>query len=110
MSVFPQVLFGKECLYQRQFLCFLQQIDALCDAVGRFRYGNFDFGRIGQHVARQFFDIARECGRKHECLSLFWQVADYFDDVVVEPDVEHAVGFVEYQAIDTAQVGFAVAQ
>ena len=79
--------------------------DALGDALdGRGHRRHRHAGGIAQHRFGEFGDVLRHGGREEQRLPLDRQFADDFADVVDEAHVEHAVGFVEHQELDLAEL------
>ena len=63
-----------------------------------------DAGGIAQHGFGEIGDVLGHGGREEQRLPLDRQFADDFADVVDEAHVEHAVGFVEHQELDLAEL------
>ena len=65
------------------------------------RHGDPD--RIAQHLPGEFGDGARHGGREEQGLPLCGQLRHDGADVVDEPHIEHAVGFIEHEVLDAAE-------
>jgi hypothetical protein len=79
--------------------------DALGDALDRGGYRRHgDAGRIAQHGFGEFGDILRHGRREEQRLPLDRQFGDDLPDVVDEAHVQHAVGLVEYEELDLAEL------
>ncbi len=79
--------------------------DALGDAVdGRGHRRHRHAGGVAQHGFGELGDVLRHGGREEQRLALDRQLGDDFADVVDEAHVEHAVGFVEHQELDLAEL------
>ena len=81
------------------------EIDVLGDRLsgGRLWCG-FDLRRIVKHGICKASNLGRDRGREEEGLAFLGDEADHPTDVVDEPHIEHAIGFVEDQHFDLAQV------
>ena len=79
--------------------------DALGDALDGGGYRRHRHaGGIAQHRFGELGDVLGHGGREEQRLPLDRQLADDFADVVDEAHVEHAVGFVEHQELDLAEL------
>ncbi len=63
-----------------------------------------DFQRVAHGVATDFADGLGKSRREQQCLPFLRGLADDFPDRFFETHVEHAVGFVQHQRADAAQV------
>ena len=79
--------------------------DALGDALdGRGDRRHRDPRGIAQHRFRELGDVLRHGGREEQRLPLDRQLGDDFADVVDEAHVQHAVGLVEHEVFDLAEL------
>ena len=90
---------------QRQLAGAVDVNDALIDLLGRGGLGrDRNPDRIVQHPLGKIGDFARHGGREEQVLPARRQLADDRPDVVDEPHVEHAVGFVEHEDLDPIEL------
>ena len=54
-------------------------------------------------LRRQFRNALGVSGRKKQGLTVFGALAHHFGDVIEKAHVQHAVGFVQHQRVDTRQ-------
>ena len=90
-------------------MLFGNEINRLFHALGGGRYGVYlYFSRAVQDVAGQFHDDGGHSGRKEERLPLFRQFSDHPFDIVYKAHIEHAVGLIEYEELDLAELDVAL--
>jgi hypothetical protein len=98
------LLFAEEPLEQVALFGFGHQVNALVDAFGRRYLGcDVDAYRIAEDRADELGDRARNRRGEEERLPLRRDCRDDLPDVVDEPHVEHAVGFVEDEDLDAVE-------
>jgi hypothetical protein len=68
---------------------------------------DLDLLRIAQQASRQVADVADEGGAVHQRLPRRRHVVGDRPDVVDEAHIEHAVGLVEHEHLDMAELGLA---
>ncbi|OFA01229.1 hypothetical protein DUPY_21870 [Duganella phyllosphaerae] len=89
----------------RVLLVAVDRVDLLRDHFhGRVAAGDFNRCRVVQQAIGQGLDLVREGGREQQVLAFRRQHGQHFLDVADEAHVEHAVGFVQDQHFDLAQI------
>ena len=70
--------------------------------------GHLNHLRRIQQTLGQGLDLIRKGGREQQALLLRWQDGQHLLDVMDEAHVQHAVGFVEHEELDLAQIEVAL--
>jgi len=99
-------LFLLQQLSQQRRLCRMVDLDdALGDALHRRGdRGDRDAGGVAQHLFGELGDVLRHGCREEQRLPPDRQLTHDLPDVVDKTHVEHAVGFVEYEEFDLAEL------
>ncbi len=71
--------------------------------------GDLHGGRVLEELGRQLLDLVREGGREEQGLPLGGQQGQDLLDVPDEAHVEHAVGFIQHQDLQLAEIQVALA-
>ena len=100
----------EDVFYDKQLLRLVAQICALTDVVCRLAHCKLHFNGVVQDAVCQVQYVARHCGAEHDGLPVFGQSFCNLQDIVAEAHVEHAVGFVQDEERDTAEVNVPQAQ
>ncbi len=88
----------------RSLLTLVTHHRRLVDAVGRTAHCNLHLCRMVEYFLRHLLYFRRHRGREHKRLARVGRLGHYLHYVVVEPHVEHAVGFVEDKHLHLAQI------
>lgn len=93
-------------------LGFVADLNDLCNAmVGREIQGtDVDLDEVVEEVLGKVTDLLGPGGGPHESLTVRSDLADNLANLGLETHVQHAIGLVEHQVCDTAQVGLASLQ
>ena len=91
----------------RKFLSVVTYVCRLLYLFCRFAYRNLHFHWFVENIACKSLNLVGHGGREHDGLSVGGQSLYDSHDVVIESHVEHAVGLVEYEETDTAEIDVA---
>ena len=80
------------------------QVCLLINALSRFGYGNSNLLRFIENLTGKSADFRWHCGREAECLPVLWQLRYNIQDIVAETHVHHAVGLIQHQVFQAAEV------
>ena len=96
---------------QRLFLAAPDRVDGLRDALYRgVAWGHLHALRVFQQRGREVAYFIAEGGREQQALFLFRHCRQHLFHVVDEAHVQHAVGFIEHQHLDLAQIEHPLAE
>ena len=99
------ITFGQHLRQQITFTAGIDRMRAMADRGSNgilCRYLNL--GWILQEIDREFLDLFFEGSREQQGLTHFRQIGQHATDSGQEAHVQHAIGFIEYQHLDVAQL------